>query len=182
MKLPHPADKGFTLVELMIVVSILAIVSGIVIPSFSSYTRNQTLKQAQENLKSDLRSLQNRALTGTGSDSILNGVPARYWAVSYSSTTGYNTAYSFYLTSSGTCLTTDPGTSLQQTTELPVNVSISSSGVHCLLFSMEDGSVLERIGAVMTPIPNTTIRLFHTSSTVSKDIFINRAGLIKNAN
>jgi len=51
MKLPRSASKGFTLVELMIVVGILAVVSGIMIPSFSGYTRNQTLKQAQENLK-----------------------------------------------------------------------------------------------------------------------------------
>ncbi|HAI62801.1 MAG: Type IV pilus transmembrane protein FimT [candidate division WWE3 bacterium GW2011_GWF2_41_45] len=183
MKLPRPINKGFTLVELMIVVSILAIVSGIMIPSFSSYTRNQTLKQAQENLKSDLRSLQNRALTGTGSDMLLNGLPAKYWAVSYSSTPGYNTTYSFYLTSTGVCSTTDPASSIQQTVTLPANVTISSSSAHCLLFSMEDGSVLEKnIAGVIAPITDTTIKLFHTSSTTSKDILINRAGMIKNAN
>ena len=81
MKLPRSVSKGFTLVELMIVVGILAIVSGIMIPSFSTYTRNQTLKQAQENLKSDLRSAQNKALTGTGSDTLINGNPVLYLAV-----------------------------------------------------------------------------------------------------
>lgn len=46
------------------VVSIIAIIGGGIIPSFSQYLNDQNLKQAQEQLKSDLRTIQNKALTG----------------------------------------------------------------------------------------------------------------------
>lgn len=191
MKLPRSVNKGFTLVELMIVVGILAIVSGIMIPSFSTYTRNQTLKQAQENLKSDLRSAQNKALTGTGSDTLINGNPVLYWAIYFTDATGSDTTYRFYLTTSGSCTA---GVELQQTVNFPASISIkstlrgappgvSSPGYHCLLFSLEDGSVFEQIGAVIVPIAETRIQLEHSSdTTVSKDISINKAGLIYSSN
>ncbi|AHB40386.1 MAG: hypothetical protein ACD_25C00092G0002 [uncultured bacterium] len=182
MKLPRSASKGFTLVELMIVVGILAVVSGIMIPSFSGYTRNQTLKQAQENLKSDLRSAQNRALTGTGADTLINGNPALYWAVLYSDVAGSNGTYSFYLTASNSCTV---NATLQQTVTLSSGISIVSSGAHCLLFSLEDGSVFERNATtgLTVPIPDTTISLRHSSDTATvKNILINKAGLIFNSN
>ncbi|OGC74607.1 hypothetical protein A2547_03595 [candidate division WWE3 bacterium RIFOXYD2_FULL_43_10] len=182
MKLPRSVSKGCTLVELMIVVGILAIVSGIMIPSFSTYTRNQTLKQAQENLKSDLRSAQNKALTGTGSDTLINGNPVLYWAVLYSDAAGSNTTYSFYLTASNSC---SVNATLQQTVTLPASISIVSSGSHCLLFSLDDGSVFERnISTGLTvPIPDTTINLRHSSdTTTTKSISINKAGLIYSSN
>ena len=182
MKLPSSVNKGFTLVELMIVVGILAIVSGIMIPSFSSYTRNQTLKQAQENLKSDLRSVQNRAMTGTGADTSINGNPALYWTVLYSDVSGSNGTYSFYLTASNSCTV---NATLQQTVTLPPSISIVSSGAHCLLFSLEDGSVFERNAStgLTVPIPDTTISLRHSSDTATiKSILVNKAGLIFGSN
>ncbi|KKS07180.1 MAG: General secretion pathway protein H [candidate division WWE3 bacterium GW2011_GWE1_41_27] len=192
MKLPHYVKSvmshgnGFTLVELMVVVGILTLVSGIMIPSFSTYTRNQMLKQAQENLKSDLRSAQNRALTGTGSDQTIGGQPVLYWAVSYSQTSGSNATYSFYLTASNNCVT---NATLQQTVKLPENITVAaspSSGTHCLLFSLEDGSVFERnisVPANTDPIPDTSIYLVHSSDTsVTKSVLINKTGMIVSSN
>lgn len=65
MKTPAQLDsRAFTLMELMIVVAIIAVIAGFVIPSFTGYIHNQNLRQARDKLVTDLRSVQNRALTG----------------------------------------------------------------------------------------------------------------------
>lgn len=173
MKLPRSHRDGFTLIELMVVVGILALVSGIMIPSFSNYTRNQSLKQAQENFKSDLRSIQNRALTGTGSDKTFGSPPnpALYWAISY---TAGGSSYTVYLTASNIC-----GTSTIEslTSNLPSNITFNSSG--CLLFSLEDGSVYTTNGVA---IGTVDIDLKHSASSTTKRVTVNRPGLIFSAN
>lgn len=56
--------KGFTLVELLAVVAIIGLLTGIGIPAFNAFNRRQTLTQATKNLKTDLRAVQNRAVSG----------------------------------------------------------------------------------------------------------------------
>ncbi len=170
MKLPHSHRNGFTLIELMVVVGILALISGIMIPSFSNYTRNQSLKQAQENFKSDLRSIQNRALTGTGSDKTYGTtppLPALYWAISYTAGAG---SYSVYLTHRNDCSTP---VIESQTFNLPSNITFNSSG--CLLFSLEDGSVYTTGGGSINTV---NISLKHSASSTLKTVTVNRPGLI----
>ena len=87
MNLPGIArePKAFTLIELMIVVTIITIVSGAFIPAFSKYIRNQNLKQAREQLKSDFRNIQNKALTGALSDQQIGSPPQKmeFWGISF---------------------------------------------------------------------------------------------------
>lgn len=55
---------GFTLVELLIVISLFALAAGLIGASYLSFERNQRLKSAALSLKSDIRLIQNKALSG----------------------------------------------------------------------------------------------------------------------
>ena len=59
---------GFTLIELLIVVSIISVLTGSILPSFNTYITNQNLRQAQEQVKNDMKSTQIKALAGAFSD------------------------------------------------------------------------------------------------------------------
>ena len=90
------ALQGFTLIEVLLVVSILAIMTATLIPSFDSYIKNQNLKQAQEAVKNDLRTMQNRAMTGASSGSGIT-----YWGIYFADETN---SYSLNSTSTpATC-------------------------------------------------------------------------------
>lgn len=70
--------RGFTLIELMIAVSIITIVSAATIPSFNAFITNQNLKQAQEQVKNGIRDAQNKAISGNGA-----GGSYTYWYIKF---------------------------------------------------------------------------------------------------
>lgn len=57
-------NSGFTLIELLVVMGIIALLVGIGIANYQNFNRNQILSQAAQNLRSNLRDAQNRALSG----------------------------------------------------------------------------------------------------------------------
>lgn len=59
-----PAKNGFTLLEIIITISITSILFVLAIPSYRGFQANQELIQAKDNLKSDLRFAQSQALAG----------------------------------------------------------------------------------------------------------------------
>lgn len=65
--------RGFTLIELMVVIAIIAIIVVIAVPSYNEYNNNQKLADAANQLQTVLRQAQNNAQTGTAcvSSSIL---------------------------------------------------------------------------------------------------------------
>ncbi len=65
---------GFTLVEILIVISLITILSAISVPAIVSFQRNQTITQASKKLKSDLRYVQNKSLSS------VNG---KVWGVNF---------------------------------------------------------------------------------------------------
>ncbi len=56
--------KGFSLIEILIVIAIFGLTVSLVTASFLTFERNQRLRNAALQLKSDLRQAQNKALSG----------------------------------------------------------------------------------------------------------------------
>ena len=158
-----PGSKAFTLVELMISITIITIISASIIPAFSRYIRNQNLKQAQEQLKSDLRNIQNKALTGSLSDQFINGnSKMKYWGVKF--TQGFQ-SYEFFISALDTDCTV-PMLS-QGTNSFSDGIkSLSNSG--CMFFSISNGG----ISSLESPI------IIGYSNDESKEILFNSTGLI----
>jgi len=55
---------GYTLIELLVVISISALFFSLAIASYQSFNKNQALKNSSSEIKSVLRDVQNRAITG----------------------------------------------------------------------------------------------------------------------
>ena len=79
---PSLADtkRGFTLIELMIVVAIIAILAMIALPSYSNYIKRAHIKAAQSDLvtlglvleSSYQRKLEYPVITATNTDALIN--------------------------------------------------------------------------------------------------------------
>lgn len=64
LKTQSSKSKGFSLIELMIVVSLFGIAAALVTASYLNFEKNNRVKNAAATLKNDLRLVQNKALTG----------------------------------------------------------------------------------------------------------------------
>jgi len=87
-------NPGFTLIELLVTISIMGILFGLGVAKYNEFNRRQILDQAAQELKSNLRLAQDKALAGEkdcsvcqvgikcgdGDDKVLDG-----WYVSFSS-------------------------------------------------------------------------------------------------
>lgn len=85
----HFDGAGFTLIEILIAISIVALVGGLVLANYTRYNKNQQLKQAALTLKSNLRLAQSKATTGQkprlGCTELLG------YQVTFSSSSSYST-------------------------------------------------------------------------------------------
>ncbi|HOD01261.1 MAG TPA: prepilin-type N-terminal cleavage/methylation domain-containing protein [bacterium] len=173
MNLPK-YSRGFTLIEIIVVVSIIAIISGGIIPSFFGYVENQNLKQAKEQLKSDLRTVQNRALTGALSDYVFDvggaKEPAGYWVVYFQNDSG---AYSTSITSRNSGCPPSPSSN-QATYNLPNDIKYYGASKLCLYFSIKNGDINKSPSLAADCIEIKT----SSSSSTSERVCFNSAGLI----
>ena len=55
---------GFTLIELLVVITLFGITSSLITASYTTFEKNQRIKNAAQTLKNDLRLVQNKALAG----------------------------------------------------------------------------------------------------------------------
>lgn len=76
---PRFIVKGFTLVEIMITVSIIAILTAGVLPSIGSFSDANILSQAAQNVVSDIENAKFKALAG--SVETISLVDYKYWGV-----------------------------------------------------------------------------------------------------
>jgi len=156
-------ENAFTLVELLVVVSLVVIITGAVIPNFTGFTKNQKVKQAQEMVKSDLRTAQNRILTGVG---VTTGNNLAYWGIKF---TAGNSRYHLVSCTDSACATV---LNDQTSESLSSDVQIKNSAT--VIFDIFGN-------AVTAEDSSQIVRVGNTSNSITKCIEINYVGLIKKA-
>lgn len=84
------ADRGFTLPELLIVMTILVVLLGAGLPSFGEFVRNQRVKTASFDLFSSLVLARNEAITRNASVTMqpTGGAWINGWTISYTDSGG----------------------------------------------------------------------------------------------
>lgn len=153
MPLKSARNHGFTLVELLLVITIMLIMAGAMIPSFNGYLKNQSLKQAQERLKSDIRTIQNKALTGALYDQTVDVGPSgrtvTHWGIRFNNESNI---YDYFIAHAATgaeftsecnnARSTTPGDGssarYQGSGELPSDMEFKSP-TGCLFFDFKNG-------------------------------------------
>lgn len=112
---------GFTLIEMLVVISIIVTLTSVVLANFSSLSQSRNLNSARDQLLADLRRMQISALASKNST---NGNPSSsYTAVfDYASNPGLYTLN--VIDNQGT-----PVTTLLNTVTLPNRISISAIGI-----------------------------------------------------
>lgn len=63
-KLRSHASFGFTIIELIVSIAILLLLVGGLLASYNNYNQNQTVKQAAQTVKANIRLAQSKALSG----------------------------------------------------------------------------------------------------------------------
>jgi prepilin-type N-terminal cleavage/methylation domain-containing protein len=191
MKIPNTkyqilnTRRGFTMLELMVSLGIIAILIGVFVVNYRGGSRNSELALAAQKMVSDMRLVQNSAL---GSTPYNGKVPAGGWGVHFNKLTGNNTVYTIFADVDGDMSYDSPSESNPaygaRTVRLPDYINISE-----ILFN---GTPKNSIDTVFIPpdpetmiwdgfgtTTNATIRLRHSVTGVTKNIFVNFFGLIE---
>jgi prepilin-type N-terminal cleavage/methylation domain-containing protein len=74
-------QNGFTLIELIIVVSIIGVLTALTVPTIRNYNSHVDLKNTAQLIRDELRSLFNRAQNGGVSTSNMSSGDRSYWAM-----------------------------------------------------------------------------------------------------
>ena len=161
-------QKGFTLVELLLVVSLIAVLSSFLIPGFSNYITTQNIRQAQESLKSDLRTAQNKALTGVSS----SDPTVSYWGLKVPSQN--SPSYVFFKSSTNDAGACDAAVTDEIGDKLPGDVVVIDANGACVFFSLRNGdaTIVNLGGSDIIPIG-------YAEEAPCHGVQINSAGMIR---
>ena len=75
--------RGFTLIELLVASAILAVLTAVSISHFGVFSANRELNRAAEQFMTDLRAVQNRALSAV--DREFEGEDYHWWGIEFES-------------------------------------------------------------------------------------------------
>ena len=78
--------SGFTLIELLIAITIVALLTAVTVPAFLRFSVRQELSQGVAGVKTDLRTVQNRAISGI--DREVGGVDYYWWGIEFAAESG----------------------------------------------------------------------------------------------
>jgi prepilin-type N-terminal cleavage/methylation domain-containing protein len=188
-KLPHLTNRyGFTLIELVVAFSIMAVLSTIGVAAFLNYTRGQSLQQATNDLVSTLNTAKADAVSQikpndpnclplTQQEKVLSG-----YKVILSKATTPN-SYTLYAVCDGVNVPVPPATATIPTVKLPNGVSFDSSTfvspatTMTITFFVLTGGVASN--GVIDATGNTTIVLDGYTGTTPKTITVTSGGLIE---
>lgn len=140
MKLPsHTCNaKGFTILEILVVITVIAILTGLTVPTFGRFLTDQNLRQAQDQVVIDMRKIQNRALSGVGY------VPdqSAYWGIAFKNG---QSVYKYFITNTGANLNaacSQGWTSGEQGEMLPDRVVVRNPGFAsgCIFYDFHRGN------------------------------------------
>jgi len=132
---------GFTLIELLIVISLIIIITGAIVPSFNTYIDNQSVKQAQETVKDDLRTVQNKALNGEQAQTELPNPgddKVNYWGVEF--VQGSST-YTYFISVDTTTCGGGATREDQRTSDPLPGETVIRSPSGCVFFSFSNGDI-----------------------------------------
>lgn len=143
----HSQFSAFTLVELMISISIIAILTIAAIPSFSGFSKSQAMAQGFKSLESDLRIAQSRSLSGATAPAGATVAP-KAWGINFTNgASSYNiftctpaqipTDYTNYRYGNPKC-DSSPYKTVLLSPSIKINVSASPLDV---VFDSQNGSI-----------------------------------------
>lgn len=158
--------NAFTLLELLISVSLIMILSAGIVPAFVSYLKSQNVRQAKMQVKNDLRLLQSNALTGSNSEELVGGVKPNYWGVRFQVN---QTSYSYFISVDAGCPPASSATK-GQSELLSGSSKVIGSDV-CMFFSF---------GNADSPSQGT-VTLSDSSGSKCASVTVNTNGLITSA-
>lgn len=170
-------DSGFTLIELLVVVSIITILSGIMLPGFSTYITNQNLRQAIDQVEDDLRTLENKALTGESSLEQISGSNPQYWAVQFTQDAD---EYQYYISTTNTSCPPSQYIAKGSSTKLPGG-NVLKTATRCAYISFANGTVNMRStsGAISNAQMYVNVGSASATGNSCNRVLINVAGLIE---
>ncbi len=147
--------SGFTMVELMVTLAVLAILLTLAVPSFKSFTANQAIKAAGFTLTSDLVYARSEAVTRNANVTIapIGGDWTQGWTVSLVA----------------------PAQTLRQATALGHGVKVANSAPAAITFDTT-GHLTGATGVVQFPVSVTV-----SSNTVYRCISLDPAGMPRSA-
>lgn len=162
--------KGFTLVELLIVVSIVTVITGFLLPSFNTYIDNQNTKQAQEQVQDDLRNVQNRAINGEDS---IDALSPNFWGIQFVSGQTQYTSFISVTADADACNNVSGRENRRVYSALPGGNQLYTSV--CIFFSFANGDA--------TIFPSTaniiSVGPVSAASNECRQVQINTNGLIQ---
>lgn len=158
------SHRGVTLIELLIVVGIIAVTSGMSLIGYNRFQENQSVRVAAAQLGTDLRQTQQKVLSGEKPSGWCAGANDRLasWRLRFTSSTTYQLI--------GVC--SSGSTTTDKTVTLPNNASCSGAG--CTTQAI-DFSVLT--GAADAAETFTVQRVF-PGRTVTNSVQVNTAGAV----